>query len=111
MLMRILVENPGLTFTRNMDKKFVEAVRDLLRGCQHAHVVHFLMETLQDFESKSAVDEGIGRLVEMWQKEKAKSKSLYAVSHFSFLVVLSLSLFLSRSFSPKNQPNKTQACC
>lgn len=80
MLMRILVENPGMTFTRNMDKKFVETVRDLLRGCQHAHIVHFLIETLQDFESKGAVDEGIGRLVEMWQKEKAKSKSAYSVS-------------------------------
>ncbi|CAK7204277.1 hypothetical protein SEUCBS139899_007032 [Sporothrix eucalyptigena] len=78
MLMRILVENPGLTFTRNMDKKFVDTVRDLLRGCQHAHIVHFLIETLQDFESKGAVDEGIGRLVEMWQKEKAKSKSAYS---------------------------------
>ncbi|ERS98232.1 hypothetical protein HMPREF1624_05015 [Sporothrix schenckii ATCC 58251] len=78
MLMRILVENPGMTFTRNMDKKFVDTVRDLLRGCQHAHIVHFLIETLQDFESKGAVDEGIGRIVEMWQKEKAKSKSAYS---------------------------------
>ncbi|CAK7219168.1 hypothetical protein SCUCBS95973_003728 [Sporothrix curviconia] len=79
MLMRILVENPGLTFTRNFDKKYVDTVRDLLRGCQHAHVVHFLIETLQDLESKGAVDDGIGRLVEMWQKEKAKSKSAYSV--------------------------------
>ncbi|CAK7223063.1 hypothetical protein SBRCBS47491_005074 [Sporothrix bragantina] len=78
MLMRILVENPGLTFTRNFDKKFVDTVRDLLRGCQHAHIVHFLIETLQDLESKGAVDDGIGRLVEMWQKEKAKSKSAYS---------------------------------
>ncbi|CAK7270620.1 hypothetical protein SEPCBS119000_004181 [Sporothrix epigloea] len=77
MLMRILVENPGLTFTRNMNKKFVDTVRDVLRGCQHAHIVHFLMETLQDFERKGAIDEGMGRLLEMWQKEKIKSKSVY----------------------------------
>ncbi|CAK7263708.1 hypothetical protein SEPCBS57363_000707 [Sporothrix epigloea] len=78
MLMRILVENPGPTFTRNMDKKFVDTVRDVLRGCQQAHVVHFLSEALQDFERKGATDEGMGRLLEMWQKEKAKSKSAYA---------------------------------
>ena len=77
MLMRILVENPGMTFTRNMDKKFVDAVRDVLRGCEHAHVVHFLVEALQELEAKSAADEGIGRMVEMWRKEKAKSKSAY----------------------------------
>ncbi|EPE04606.1 gat domain-containing protein [Ophiostoma piceae UAMH 11346] len=78
MLMRILVENPGLTFTRNMDKKFVDAVKDVLRGCEHAHVVHFLIEAMQELESKNAADEGIGRMIEMWRKEKTKSKSIYA---------------------------------
>lgn len=75
MLMRILAENPGLTFTRNMDKKFTETVRELLRNCVDPHVVHFMIETLQEFESRAAVDEGLGRLVEMWMKEKTKSKT------------------------------------
>lgn len=31
MLMRILADNPGATFTRNFDQKFVDTVKKLLR--------------------------------------------------------------------------------
>lgn len=85
MLMRILVENPGFTFTRHMDKRFVDAVRDVLRHCQSLQTVQFLIDALQSFEAKGAMDEGLGRIVEMWQKEKTKNKTPYPVWGFFFI--------------------------
>lgn len=80
MLIRILSDNPGATFTRNMDKKFVDVTKELLRSGRDASVRQMLMETLDNFENTKGYDEGLGLLIEMWKKEKEKAYKAYGVS-------------------------------
>ena len=72
MLMRILVDNPGHTFSRNLDAKFVATVKNLLRNGRDMGVQHFLRETLQAFEAQRAWDDDLSLLLMMWSKEKMK---------------------------------------
>ncbi|KUJ23643.1 uncharacterized protein LY89DRAFT_189153 [Mollisia scopiformis] len=69
MLIRILADNPGKTFTRNVDTKFVETVKELLRVGRDPSVKQILMETLDTFQREKADDEGLVKLNEMWKKE------------------------------------------
>ncbi|KAH7158242.1 hypothetical protein B0J13DRAFT_618268 [Dactylonectria estremocensis] len=73
MLMRILTDNPGATFTRNFDQKFVDTTRQLLKGARDPSVRQILMETLDDFEHTKMDDENLALLVSMWKKEKEKA--------------------------------------
>ncbi|KAK3364420.1 hypothetical protein B0T25DRAFT_63789 [Lasiosphaeria hispida] len=77
MLIRILSDNPGQTFTRNLDKKFVDASKELLRSGRDPHVRQMLMETLDSFENTKGYDEGLGLIIEMWKKEKEKAYKAY----------------------------------
>ncbi|KAF5138970.1 hypothetical protein E5D57_002759 [Metarhizium anisopliae] len=70
MLVRILTDNPGETFTRNLDDKFVDTIRALLKNVKDPSVWQILMETLDDFEYAKAHDQNLAPLVLMWQKEK-----------------------------------------
>ena len=72
MLVRILADNPGKSFTRNVDSKFVGTVKDLLREGKDISVQQILRETLEFFEKNKANDETLANLRELWQKEKAK---------------------------------------
>ncbi|GIK04720.1 hypothetical protein Aspvir_008814 [Aspergillus viridinutans] len=72
MLMRILIDNPGHTFTRNIDAKFVATIKDLLRNGWDLNVQHFLRETLGAIESQRQWDEDLAPLMQMWKKEKNK---------------------------------------
>ncbi|EAW22418.1 VHS and GAT domain-containing protein [Aspergillus fischeri NRRL 181] len=72
MLMRILIDNPGHTFTRNIDAKFVATIKDLLRDGWDLNVQHFLRETLGAIESQRQWDEDLAPLMQMWKKEKSK---------------------------------------
>lgn len=72
MLVRILADNPGQTFTRNLDSKFTVTVKYLLRDGRDMSVQQILRETLDSFESSKANDENLASLCEMWKKEKAK---------------------------------------
>lgn len=72
MLIRILVDNPGHTFTRNIDAKFVAAVKDLLRQGKDPNVQHFLRDTLDSFDTQRSWDEDLSLLLQMWRKEKTK---------------------------------------
>lgn len=74
MLMRILADNPGPTFTRNIDQKCVDTMKDVLRSSRDPSVVQMLMETLTAFENTKAYDEGLALLLEMWKKEKEKAQ-------------------------------------
>ncbi|RYO77816.1 hypothetical protein DL766_007375 [Monosporascus sp. MC13-8B] len=69
MLIRILADNPGPTFTRNLDDKFVKTAKELLRS-NDPSVYQILMETLEAFENTKAYDEGLAPLVTMWKQEK-----------------------------------------
>ncbi|RDL41094.1 GAT-like protein [Venustampulla echinocandica] len=72
MLIRILADNPGPTFTRNMDTKFVQVVKELLRAGRDPSVRQILIETLDTFGRKKYGDEGCVQLNEMWKKEREK---------------------------------------
>lgn len=72
MLIRILVDNPGLTFTRNIDSRFVSAVKGLLRNGKDGHVQNFLCETLDSLEATRSWDEHLADLLQMWKKEKGR---------------------------------------
>lgn len=71
MLVRILTDNPGPTFTRNLDASFVDAARTLLKGAKDRGVRQLLMETLDDFEH-AKTDENLAPLVAMWKQDKEK---------------------------------------
>lgn len=72
MLVRILADNPGKSFTKNIDQKFVGTVKELLRDGRDMSVQQILRETLDTFEEHKANDETLALLTEMWKKEKAK---------------------------------------
>lgn len=72
MLMRILTDNPGKSFTRNLDGKFLVTVKDLLREGKDISVQQILRETLEFFERTKPNDETLAPLRDLWQKEKAK---------------------------------------
>lgn len=79
MLVRILADNPGQTFTRNLDAKFADTLKELLRGGRDLSVRQFLMETLDQFEHQKGWDEGLAVVLEMWRKEKDKAYKAYGV--------------------------------
>lgn len=73
MLMRILTDNPGRTFTKNFDSKFIGAVKDLLRDGRDMSVQQILRETLDAFQNDKAADnDTLVPLMDMWKKEKQK---------------------------------------
>lgn len=72
MLVRILADNPGKSFTKNIDHKFVGTVKELLREGRDMSVQQILRETLDTFEEQKANDETLALLMEMWKKEKGK---------------------------------------
>ncbi|KAH7055867.1 hypothetical protein B0J12DRAFT_569198, partial [Macrophomina phaseolina] len=69
MLIRILTDNPGPTFTRNIDAKFVSTVKELLRNGRDPSVQQILRETLFSLERDKAYDTNLNALFHMWRKE------------------------------------------
>jgi len=86
MLIRILADNPGKTFTRNIDAKFVQTVKELLRVGRDPSVKQILIETLDTFQREKAGDEGLVLINEMWKKEHER------------MVKIHVSLSLSNNF-------------
>jgi hypothetical protein len=80
MLVRILADNPGPGFTKFMDKKFIDATKELLRSGKDGSVRQILMETLDSFETNKSLDEGLAPMIEMWKKEKEKAYKTFGVS-------------------------------
>ena len=80
MLIRILVDNPGQTFTRNLGRKFADAVKELLRSTKNESVRTAMMDLLDHFERNMGWDEGLAPAVETWRKEREKSFRAYGVS-------------------------------
>lgn len=72
MLVRILADNPGKSFTKNMDTKFISTVKDLLREGRDMSVQQILRETLDSFEIQKKDDENLRPMREMWAKYKQK---------------------------------------
>ncbi|KAK2762176.1 hypothetical protein FQN54_001185 [Arachnomyces sp. PD_36] len=80
MLIRILTDNPGSTFTRNIDLRFVNVVRQLLKDGRDMSVQQMLRETLEALQVQKADDANLGPLVDMWKKEKEKLEKKYGTS-------------------------------
>lgn len=72
MLVRILADNPGKSFTKNLDAKFAATVKELLRDGRDMSVQQILRETLESFETQKSEDETLAPLREMWKKEKQR---------------------------------------
>ena len=79
MLVRILSDNPGKTFTRNIDGKFIGIVKDLLREGRDMSVQQILRETLDSLENNKPNEETLAGLREMWKKEKEKMNKRISV--------------------------------
>ncbi len=72
MLVRILSDNPGKTFTKNLDSRFVTTTKELLRDGRDMSVQQILRETLDNFETEKKNDENLAPMREMWTKYKQK---------------------------------------
>lgn len=70
MLIRILADNPGASFTKNMDKQFADTIKHLLRNGQDPSVAQILKETLDSLEKEKAYDTNLNTMFAMWRKEK-----------------------------------------
>lgn len=79
MLVRILADNPGPSFTRNLDGKFADTVKDLLRNGYDLNVKQMLMEMLDAFEHQKGWDEGLAPLIALWRRDKDKAYKAYGV--------------------------------
>ncbi|KAF2860171.1 hypothetical protein K470DRAFT_264649 [Piedraia hortae CBS 480.64] len=77
MLIRILGDNPGPTFTRCFDKTFVSTVKELWRSSSNSGTGQILRETLDHIESSRAWDPGPQMLIQMWQREKGKMLAMH----------------------------------
>jgi len=70
MLIRILADNPGPSFTKNLEKPFADTVKHLLRNGQDPSVSQILKETLDAMEREKAYDTNLNTVFAMWKKEK-----------------------------------------
>lgn len=105
MLVRILIDNPGHTFARNLDAKFTSTVKDLLRQGRDMNAQQFLRETLEFMETQRSWDEDLATLVAMWKKEKErynKARTFLVSDSFSLdiamlLIVIGYRIFIART--------------
>ena len=74
MLVRILADNPGKNFTKNIDAKFITTVKELLKEGRDMSVQQILRESLDNFETQKKDDENLRPLREMWTKYKQKTE-------------------------------------
>lgn len=88
MLIRILTDNPGTTFTRNIDMRFVNVVRQLLKDGRDMSVQQMLRETLEALQVQKSGDPNLGPLVDMWKKEKEKLEKKYGTSGVIYFPLL-----------------------
>ena len=88
MLMRILVDHPGKTFTRNLDQRFADKVKDLFKHGRDPGVMQLLAETLDYFDTVKSDDQELQFVRAVWQKQKA-SLAKYQTPYGSHRVCLS----------------------
>ncbi|KAJ5430688.1 hypothetical protein N7491_007704 [Penicillium cf. griseofulvum] len=96
MLMRILVDNPGHTFTRNFDAKFVTVIKELLRTGRDFHVQNYLRQYLGLLDQQRPWDEDLKLLLQMWAKEKMKA-------HHGLIDPFPMNTIIPPQVLPRNQ--------
>ncbi|KAH0276125.1 hypothetical protein KCU91_g4061, partial [Aureobasidium melanogenum] len=70
MLIRILADNPGPSFTRNIDAKFVTTVKEIVKNGRDPSVQQMMRETLDALEAEKSYDNGLYDLLAMWRHVK-----------------------------------------
>lgn len=70
MLIRILSDNPGASFTKNIDQKFSNTMKTLLRESRDQSVQQIARETLSALYMEKAYDTNLSSLFAMWTKEQ-----------------------------------------
>ncbi|KAG9603187.1 hypothetical protein KCU77_g1361, partial [Aureobasidium melanogenum] len=70
MLIRILADNPGPSFTRNIDTKFVTTVKEIVKNGRDPSVQQMMRETLDALEAEKSYDNGLYDLLAMWRHVK-----------------------------------------
>jgi hypothetical protein len=70
MLIRILADNPGESFTKHMDKQFADTIKYLLRNGHDPSVAQMLRESLDALDREKSYDTNLIPLFAMWKKEK-----------------------------------------
>ncbi|KAG9570894.1 hypothetical protein KCU71_g922, partial [Aureobasidium melanogenum] len=70
MLIRILADNPGPSFTRNIDAKFVTTVKEIVKNGRDPSVQQMMRETLDSLEAEKSHDNGLYDLLAMWRHVK-----------------------------------------
>ncbi|KAJ5091398.1 hypothetical protein NUU61_006268 [Penicillium alfredii] len=73
MVMRILGDNPGHSFTCNFDAKFVATIKNQLRNGRDPLVQRTLRQYLMTAEVVRAGDQDLALLMQMWGKERQKA--------------------------------------
>lgn len=86
MLLRILADNPGASFTRNIDSGFVASLKNILRDGRDMSVQHMLRENLESLAHNKASDHNLAELLSMWGKEKKKYEKHHKLSPVSLTV-------------------------
>ncbi|KAI9886014.1 MAG: Small subunit processome complex component [Watsoniomyces obsoletus] len=81
MLVRILSDNPGPTFTRNLDARFATTFKELLRNTHDPGLMQLARETLDVLATDKEADEGCAPLREMWLREKEKMAKALSASN------------------------------
>jgi hypothetical protein len=102
MLVRILSDNPGPTFTKNLDKKFTDTVKELLRMGRDPSVKQILIETLDNFQKEKKHDGNLAVLIQMWEKEQAKMEKAYGPK-VKDLILLSSHFWLTNKSKGSSQ--------
>ena len=97
MLVRILADNPGKNFTKNIDSKFINTAKELLRDGRDTSVQQILRETLDNFERARPNDETLTGIIEMWRKQKTNTSK-----HANMVVCTSFPSILTTSSNPIN---------
>ena len=70
MLIRILADHPGQTFTKCFDDKFVSVVETVLRRERDLAVQQIMRETLRALEQEKRHDRNLDALLRMWRRER-----------------------------------------
>jgi len=103
MLLRILADNPGSTFTRNLDERFAEKVKELFKQGRDPGVRQLLVETLEHFDANKRDDEGLQYLRAVWHKQKLiiaryQTQPMFHAVCFTYLVHLPSGVVLWANF-------------
>ncbi|KAF3913877.1 hypothetical protein ABW21_db0203965 [Orbilia brochopaga] len=91
MLFRILADNPGAQFTRNIDAKFVSTVKELYRSTRDPSVRQLLVENMEHCLKKD--DPGLQLLKEWYTKEKDSAIRAYVSNYMTSACATAFSWF------------------